>query len=118
MGFSDLEFMKEKQKGIRHIALQSDAVLQWKAQTGPLVVSHEECVTHLPRELVSWGTSYLYEHEALRATSSPIWGIQPHPEALPCFVKRGGFSVSEVEAYTFGYALVDAFLQHVQRSCA
>ncbi len=113
-----VEFMKLKHKGTRKIALQSDSRLQWKAQTGPLVVSHEECVTQLPSGLVSWGTSDLYESEALRSDSLPIWGVQPHPEALPCFAARGGFSVDQIEAYTFGYALVDAFLHYAKKCSA
>ncbi len=113
-----VDFIGHKHEGTRHISLQDEPTLQWKAKSGPLVVSHEERVTMLPSDLVSWGTSDLYENEALRSNTYPIWGVQPHPEALPCFATRGKFAVSQLEAYTFGYSFIDTFLRHVKTSCA
>jgi GMP synthase-like glutamine amidotransferase len=113
-----VDFIGHKHKGTREISLQSDLALQREAQTGPLVVSHEEYVVQLPSDLVSWGTSELYQNEALRSKSLSIWGVQAHPEALPCFATRGGFAVSDEGAYTFGYGVVDSFLHYVQRTCA
>jgi GMP synthase-like glutamine amidotransferase len=105
----------QKHTGARVCTLEADPRLERFRRKGPLVVSHREFVVECPSFFETWGHSDLYEHEAIRGKTAPVWGIQPHPEAVPIFVRRGGFTLPDEAAYAFGYDFVRSFLQFVHK---
>lgn len=103
---------KEKRRGFRKVKIKGSRL--WGDCEGELVVSHRETVTHAPKDFKVLATGEAgieaIEHERL-----PLFGLQPHPEAVPAFLKNVGNPPEKNPArFQFGHSLVEKFLRHCE----
>ncbi len=98
-----------KHVGVREVSFLPSPL--WDAQKATLIVSHNEEVKELPSCMKAIGRSPTITVDALRHESLPIYGMQPHPEALPSFLKAETAPKHEIDkAQAFGVNLVKKFL--------
>lgn len=100
---------RNKLTGFRNVKVSAVEGL-WDACEGPLVVSHREHVTTLPAELRVIATSTDCPVDGFRHVTLPIFGLQPHPEATPDFMRHQDIAFEETSPFSFGHRLVEGFL--------
>jgi GMP synthase-like glutamine amidotransferase len=103
----------EKAKGTRDIRFQCDR-LNVRDQTGKMVVSHREGITEMPDQFEIISTSSACPTDGIRHVNHPIWGVQPHIEAVPQFCLNNDISIaSDTDTFQFGHLVLEAFLSFV-----
>ncbi len=109
----DLLWDGHKEKGVRQVKLHSER-LGLRDQEGPLTVSHREGVTQCPSKFRVFATSPACSIDGIEHRILPIWGVQPHVEAVDGFVRNNEIRVTDPEAtFAYGYRFIDAFLNFV-----
>lgn len=100
---------KKKLKGTRNLQFHNDPRLPIK-QNYDLIVSHNEVVTSIPKNMAIWASSSEVRIDGLYHITLPIWSLQPHPEATMEFIKHQEISFSNTEKeLEEGYKLVNEF---------
>ena len=87
--------LPQKQMGSRIIKFSNTSFLKKTAKTMEVVVSHQEIVMDLPKEFITFASSFLIPIEATYHRSLPIFTIQGHPEATALFCKNQAISLHE-----------------------
>jgi GMP synthase-like glutamine amidotransferase len=86
----------------------------WRNQRGPVVVSHQEHVSVIPKAMRILASSPTVACEGLVHETLPIYSFQSHPEAVPGTAR--GFGLARVAAApqsrAFGQSLVRGFLAY------
>ena len=103
-----------KKKGVRSVQFGCDR-LKISEQSGTMVVSHREGVTSLPADFEIIGRSQACTTDAIRHVSRPIWGVQPHIEAVHQFCINNQIALeNNSENFRFGHVILSAFLSFVR----
>lgn len=101
---------KAKQIGFREIICDATPFLPQKV-AGPMVVSHREVVTSIPRELKVYAQSSMFPYEGLVHETLPVWTVQPHPEATRLFMRNQSIPLPEsAHQFNFGHQFVESFM--------
>jgi GMP synthase (glutamine-hydrolysing) len=109
--FSD----QQKLKGFRDVEVLADRRLDLRACKGPLVISHREVVSELPKDLEVWARSPQVAYDGLRHRNLPVWSMQPHPEGTPLFLAAREIPQPETAGdFAFGHSLIASFLRFLE----
>lgn len=94
--------------------LPEHAPRAWHNQQGLIVVSHQEHVKIVPKNMRILASSDAVAVDGLVHDTLPIFSFQSHPEAMPATAKGFGVSLDlqQVPALAFGHSLVKSFLDY------
>jgi GMP synthase-like glutamine amidotransferase len=99
-----------KEKGARQVTAASSR-LGLEEATGPLAVSHREGVVECPDNFSVFAWSDDVTIDGIEHATLPVWGVQPHVEAVDGFLKNNGIAVPNPDkTFRYGYRFIDAFL--------
>ncbi len=102
--------------GFREIEMLSDASgPKWGTTRGEVAVSHQECVSEMPRVMRPIARSAelgAEGMEAMRHLELPIFSFQSHPEATRAFLAGHGIE-DEPARLGYGAALIAAFFAYL-----
>ncbi len=105
----------DKVRGTRQVEVASTR-LDLSESIGPLVVSHREGVTRCPPDFRIFASSPAVEIDGIEHVHLPVWGIQPHIEAVPAFLQNNQITIDNpMPAFGFGYRIVEAFLRQIEK---
>lgn len=107
---------QSKQKGLRKISFTQSQGF-WNGQKeGLFVVSHRETVTNLDHSCEIMASSDEVLIDGFRHKSSPIWGMQCHPEAGPGFLENQGLEIPNAPStFAAGQNFLRSFFEFVGR---
>ena len=105
---------QRKHSGSRIVDLKTTAC--WQAESGHLIVSHNEMVCDVPSCMSIIASSSDIAIDGLAHKELPIWTLQSHPEATTTFLEgRQLYRVPFVQQLSFGHSLMAQFLSYATK---
>ncbi len=99
-----------KKQGVRNVELIKNS-LYGNAINGPMIFSHKEGVTSIPRDFEIIAKSDMVAIDGFASSTRPIWGFQTHIEATQAFIDHHNIPIENIDnPCRFGHTILDKFI--------
>ena len=102
-----------KKQGVRNVKLIKDT-LYGDACNGPMIYSHKEGVTMIPKGFEIIAKSDMVDVDGFVSATKPIWGFQTHIEATQAFIDHHNIPLGgNSNPCQFGHKILDSFINYI-----